>query len=399
MRQNNWIRVRAFNLIVILAIAIYIFVLAIWIFRTHTELELLNNDPNSSQLEQFNATFEATKSLWGVAGTAATILGAVVLFLNFKVAEKSLKNSEYRFRKDTKLSESRLLTERLCKAIEQLESSSIYVRVGGIYSMERISRDFPEVYWVVMEMLTTFIRDKRSIRKDTMDVVSSNSQDENGILVISNHESQIGSMKSPASDELPEIATDIQAALTVICRRTGINQEFSIIDLRNVDLSGAFLEKANLESADLRGSSLRKAYLKHANLQHANLIGADLGDAYIVEANFREARLFYASLRGANLFGANLEGAFLIGADLEEASLEEANLQDSYLLKANLKNTLLLKTRLENVKDLNADALLFAKLCQTVLPGSLELDADRDCLNMGLLLNPNETMSSQELEN
>jgi hypothetical protein len=42
------------------------------------------------------------------------------------------------------------------KAVEQLGSDKLEVRLGGIYSLERISKESPDDYWTVMENLTAF---------------------------------------------------------------------------------------------------------------------------------------------------------------------------------------------------------------------------------------------------
>ena len=50
------------------------------------------------------------------------------------------------------------MTERYTKAIEQLGEDKLDVRLGGIYSLERVARDSPRDHPTVMEVLTAFIR-------------------------------------------------------------------------------------------------------------------------------------------------------------------------------------------------------------------------------------------------
>jgi hypothetical protein len=54
----------------------------------------------------------------------------------------------------------RRITESFSKAVEQLGSDKLEVRLGGIYSLERISRESPDDYWTVMENLTAFVRER-----------------------------------------------------------------------------------------------------------------------------------------------------------------------------------------------------------------------------------------------
>ena len=54
----------------------------------------------------------------------------------------------------------RRITESFAKAVEQLGSDKLEVRLGGIYSLERISKESPDDYWTVMENLTAFVRER-----------------------------------------------------------------------------------------------------------------------------------------------------------------------------------------------------------------------------------------------
>jgi hypothetical protein len=51
------------------------------------------------------------------------------------------------------------VTERYAKAIEQLGSDKLEVRIGGIYALERIARDSARDHPTVMEVLAAFVRE------------------------------------------------------------------------------------------------------------------------------------------------------------------------------------------------------------------------------------------------
>jgi hypothetical protein len=44
--------------------------------------------------------------------------------------------------------------------VEQLGSDKLEVRLGGIYSLERISKESPDDYCTVMENLAAFVRER-----------------------------------------------------------------------------------------------------------------------------------------------------------------------------------------------------------------------------------------------
>ena len=101
---------------------------------------------------------------------------------------------------------------------------------------------------------------------------------------------------------------------------SGLLEILDRANLRNADLSYAYLTGANLRGANLRG-----AYLRDANLR-----GADLAGAYLRDANLRGANLLGADLGGADLGGADLWGANLWGANLRGADLAGANLRGAH---------------------------------------------------------------------
>jgi hypothetical protein len=57
------------------------------------------------------------------------------------------------------LSREGQLTDRYTKAIEQLGSDKLDVRIGGIYALERVARDSARDQPTVMEVLCAFIRE------------------------------------------------------------------------------------------------------------------------------------------------------------------------------------------------------------------------------------------------
>ena len=85
-------------------------------------------------------------------------------WVNCRVSPKSLlrRNSEQADqwqRRTHELTEQGQVTDRYTKAIEQLGSDKLDVRIGGIYALERIARDSAKDHPTVMEVLTAFIRE------------------------------------------------------------------------------------------------------------------------------------------------------------------------------------------------------------------------------------------------
>ena len=184
-------------------------------------------------------------------------------------------------RRTFELTEQGQVTDRYTKAIEQLGSDKMDVRIGGIYALERVASDSPRDHPSVMEVLAAIVREHSHERWPPSDA---------------------GGREQERSTR-----PDVQAALTVIGRRDAKR------DIRRIDLTGATLFGADFAGAHLTGANLTGANLSNANFTVANLTHADLPNAALGGAD-----LTGANLGGADLFGANLTGADLTGAWLAE---------------------------------------------------------------------------------
>ena len=128
-------------------------------------------------------------------------------------------------------------------------------------------------------------------------------------------------------------------------------------ELKDKNIIGVYLVKANLQEADLVTANLQNAWLTWANLQEANLARANLQKsifdsaklqkAHLENANLHEAKLTLTNLQGAHLERANLQKTNLQSANLQEANLAEANLQESDLRMANLHEAYLVDANLQ----------------------------------------------------
>ena len=287
---------------------------------------------DAQRAQQLQTAREAVRTQLLTLGAGVFAAGALVF---------TARNSIFAQR-TVQLTEQGQVTDRYTKAIEQLGSDKLDVRLGGIYALERVALDSPRDHLTVIEVLAAFIRE---------------------------HSREQWPLPAPGDAAVPERITrpDVQAALTVIGRRD-TTQDRQRIDLAGAnltrakmpgasatlkgivssedranftgaDLTGAVLIGANLTGADLNpwlvekrvGRRLIKtsssfALLINANLTHAILIGANLTHAILTDADLTHAILTGADLTHAILTGANLTGADLTGADLTRADLTRADL-------------------------------------------------------------------------
>ncbi|GAA1290404.1 hypothetical protein Psi02_15450 [Planotetraspora silvatica] len=202
------------------------------------------------------------------------------------------------------------ITDRYTKAVEQLGSDKLDIRIGGIYALERLAQDSVRDHQTIYDVLAAFIREHSS------DPQSSQAQ--------------------------VRMATDIQAAITSVGRRN------IALDRVGFDISGAHLEHVDLIQKDLHNSNLTKVnmtngLLTSANLEHSFLYSATLSNAQAIDAHLNGAELTNANLRGTNFTSADLTHITGRWADFQYANPTRAKLTD-----ADLGGALLIETDLSD---------------------------------------------------
>jgi uncharacterized protein YjbI with pentapeptide repeats len=216
------------------------------------------------------------------------------------------------------------ITERYTRAIDQLGSTKVDVRLGGIYAIERLAYDSPSDAPAIANVLAAYIR------------VHSNSGPDPR-----RHPSLEGQSGASLKVGQYEISADVQAALEVL-RKREINSAAGQVDLHGARLPGIILDIGD----DLSGADLREAFIdsdadfSHANMEKAHFTKDDMGFAQFTRTD----------LQGADFLGTDLTHADLREADLRKVYMENAKLADAWMNGANLQGA-----HLENVSFQGAD--------------------------------------------
>jgi Pentapeptide repeats (8 copies) len=263
---------------------------------TPTELARARNDVRTTLLQGF---------------------GGMVLLLGAYLTWRQTQLSRAAGREELQLTREGQLTDRFTRAVDQLGSKDVAVRVGGVYALGRIADESITDRASIADLLTAYVRRNAPWPPDP---------------------------KSPFPadfplDQLPHLsvrAPDIQAILTVLGRRTpspAYPALWTSLDLSSADLRRSTLVGANLWRVRFREASLARAWLFKADLRGVDLREADLRDANLREAvadlttwwpdedfdpNAAGVRvrpdLENADLRGSDLRGIDLSGVSLRGA-------------------------------------------------------------------------------------
>jgi Pentapeptide repeats (8 copies) len=315
--QRSWWRHPPLWLrIAIIVVALVAFVL-VWVLIPPL---LYRNVAGSDEARLKAITDTRTALLAGLVGIGA--LGT--FWLNSRVYQITARTFQ--------VTERGQVTDRYSKAIEQLGSATVDVRLGGIYALGQIAKDSDrgeEDQTTIVEVLSAFVR----VHSDPL----------------FQHKASLGDQASsePAEerhrkaaqyvDELGGLPVDVQAAVTVLARLPTRNTRPYLADftkawLRKANLSLAKLTKANLYGANLSGTDLLLA-----DLSGASLIGATLTAALLNNANLTEANFYGADLTEANFYGADLSGANLTETSgLTQEQVDDADGDESTLLPTGL---------------------------------------------------------------
>jgi hypothetical protein len=100
-----------------------------------------------------------------VIATVVQALGGIAVLIGIYFAWANLKTTQIGQAETLRLTNEGQITDRFTKAIDQLGSPKLELRLGGIYALERIARDSEKDHWPIMEVLTTFIRVHAPIAK------------------------------------------------------------------------------------------------------------------------------------------------------------------------------------------------------------------------------------------
>ncbi len=227
--------------------------------------------------------------------------------------------------RNLKSGDEKLTIESFSRATSELASDRLESRLGAIFSLEQIANTNPSYYWTIIEILESFIRYRGAI-----DISDSNFE---------------------------KVKPDVQAALTAIIRRQGVDPEGKIIDLESTCLNYASLNNAHClidaKRIKLNGFRFYKCQLVKANFFRAILSEISFREANLEGANFSDTELDRVTFFGANCRGADFSNAVFLEVSLKYADLTEAKITEE---------------QLEHVK-----------LCRTKLPDGISLNPDRDC--------------------
>jgi hypothetical protein len=231
------------------------------------------------------------------------------------------------------------LTKTFSDAIAQLGFADkdgvpvIPIRLGGIYALERLSRDSPKDAYVISKILVQYIQIESNKWKQTLQT----------------------SVESPS---LP----DIEASLIVLGIIAGLTPSWRVTDaLRFFD---TFLPNLSLSGRSLAGFQFHRAELSGSKLDIADCAGAKFQECWLTGCTFAYSNLFGCEFNGVEARGVILSSSFgkkssflsckmqegdLVDANLEQCRFSDSDLSGSILRRAKMRDSIFSNTNVSGV--------------------------------------------------
>ncbi|MFJ8951087.1 pentapeptide repeat-containing protein [Streptomyces sp. NPDC102381] len=279
--------------------------------------------------DRLKAVNDVRTTLLQVIGGLVVLFGAYATWRQLRVSQDGVRATQEGY-----------VTDRFSRAVDQLGSDKLDVRIGGLHALWRIAEQSDRDRDAIISIQAAYLRTH---------------------LPWPPGGPQAPPVDAPINDIAPleTRVADAQVALTALgslCRhreQSWVN--LSLTDLRRADCDGLWFAEVNfdracMEAAGLYHANLTQASLVSVNLRHTDLTTAvlrrarcvlsDLRGAKMVETDLRDADFTETDLRESNLRKADARGAVFHRADLRMADLRGADLSTAHLVEARLVGAL-----------------------------------------------------------
>ena len=276
----------------------------------------------TDELAKFTSSPDhSADNIRSLAYAYAALAGALALFATIPFQLIKAWTTE----RATLATETGLITDRISKAVEQLGADktikqgtedvtvpNLEVRIGALFSLERIKNDSLPDHIQVLEILCAYIRENMR---------------------------QIVQQKGRAEDgSYHQLREDIATCLKIIQRRTpqqvdrekewgSRNGQGLLVDLSNTTFESHDLSLYNLSFMLLENTDFTFAQCRGTDFQHSQLSGSDFEGA-----NCLMARFDFADCTHTGFNEASLQYARFDETELESAYFDNANLFRSHFM-------------------------------------------------------------------
>lgn len=233
---------------------------------------------------------------------------------------------------------NRLDTDTFNTAVKNLGDNSENIRLGGIYTLERLAKNNEDFYPQCIELLCAFFRLRDENEKHKLLCKKINFFDEykEAYDKLNDLDEKVTFLKergfaeeiSDSRDIKYKVPTDMDAVLTVLKKLSNQykhSQNYMPINLSKtclyfVDFSDCYLYGASFVNCNLVDSYFNNSYLSCASFINSNLTRAYFHDAYLNDVHFN-----CADLKNADFSFSYIGNARFFECKFENTDIEYSN--------------------------------------------------------------------------
>ena len=256
-----------------------------------------------------------------------------------------------------------LRNERYQKAVEMLGNGILAVRLGGIYALQRLTKEDPIQYHIqVMRLFCAFLRHPTQASQSH---VPHNEM----VEIVGGHERAVNeSIRDDVEDVLRAIGTRTKEEIEIESR-AGFDLVIYEADLRHLNIrdvtsSTYVIDSKNglIELNKRRCENLSRIHFRRVDFSNTDLSFTNMSHTTFWDSKFNRARCEEVDLSSSSWEGGTLEEAKLYNADLSNATMSEIDLTTADLSGANLSGVIFKKVNLSGVilRDANLSGTCFS---------------------------------------
>jgi uncharacterized protein YjbI with pentapeptide repeats len=344
--------------------------------------------------------------------TIVQLLGGLLIIIGLSFTSKQISNSTDQLR----LSSESQSSDRYFRAIEQLGSEKLQLRLGAVYALSRLGLDSENAkdQWMVVSVLSAFVKQNTSHNGNVSSVPYSKDTGyrppadiQQALRVIGNSNLLFSHLKEWSFDlsetDLSGYSLGGLTFTNCMFTRSHMNKTICINSVfkqsvftkctmdngkfTNVNFSGSAMNETSFLKCSLDNVTFDRTYLPFSNFTGAKIVGTSFKDGYLQRAEFVGANVNSCNYEKANLFaivfthsimvnnrfnGCDLRNCKFDGAIVDNCDFTGANLQDSSWDNVELLNVHFEGADLTGATGLVDDDIEFCSVDNARLPDGLK---------------------------
>ncbi len=266
----------------------------------------------NSVKEQLDSIKELRNVGLSIGGGLLAFIGIYLTWRRTKALDKQNETSESNLkalieknRQDDEKDRKNFILQQYSKASELLaKDDNIISRLSGITLFEKIMNEYEEYHWAIVELLSTYFREKRSIKENNHLTLSSNFMPEDCIAILKVLEKRNKKFELVDGENVEQLIIQFNKSIELEnVKYTKILKRAKKIDLSNSFIQGYTFDDPLYFGFDFENSVFSDCVFKNTNFSfckfnecilygNCNFKGTRFIESHLDGATFNEIKLF-----------------------------------------------------------------------------------------------------------